>query len=184
MNRLPKFGGDDGKWIYDRIMVVECPNVIPKDKQDKTLLDKLYAERDGIVYKAVKALQTVIANGYRFSEPDSVSEARETYMSENNSVISFYNECMTERPRRRIEDSCSTGRIYKVYKAWCYDNNNGYAKTAGDFRKTLADHLDTTFADMSVKRNNGTYYRNYTLMPEAKEQYAQAYGYEGAEFLA
>lgn len=67
MNRLPKFGGDDGKWIYDRIMVVECPNVIPKDKQDKTLLDKLYAERDGIVYKAVKALQTVIANGYRFS---------------------------------------------------------------------------------------------------------------------
>lgn len=184
MNRLPKFGGDDGKWIYDRIMVVECPNVIPKDKQDKTLLDKLYAERDGIVYKAVKALQTVITNGYRFSEPDSVSVARETYMSENNSVISFYNECMTERPRRRIEDSCSTGRIYKVYKAWCYDNNNGYAKTAGDFRKTLADHLDTTFADMSVKRNNGTYYRNYTLTPEAKEQYAQAYGYEGAEFLA
>lgn len=184
MNRLPKFGGDDGKWIYDRIMVVECPNVIPKDKQDKTLLDKLYAERDGIVYKAVKALQTVIANGYRFSEPDSVSVARETYMSENNSVISFYNECMTERPRRRIEDSCSTGRIYKVYKAWCYDNNNGYAKTAGDFRKTLADHLDTTFADMSVKRNNGTYYRNYTLTPGAKEQYAQAYGYEGAEFLA
>lgn len=184
MNRLPKFGGDDGKWIYDRIMVVECPNVIPKDKQDKTLLDKLYAERDGIVYKAVKALQTVIANGYRFSEPDSVSVARETYMSENNSVISFYNECMTERSRRRIEDSCSTGRIYKVYKAWCYDNNNGYAKTAGDFRKTLADHLDTTFADMSVKRNNGTYYRNYTLTPEAKEQYAQAYGYEGAEFLA
>ena len=184
MNRLPKFGGDDGKWIYDRIMVVECPNVIPKDKQDKTLLDKLYAERDGIVYKAVKALQTVIANGYRFSEPDSVSVARETYMSENNSVISFYNECMTERPRRRIEDSCSTGRIYKVYKAWCYDNNNGYAKTAGDFRKTLADHLDTTFVDMSVKRNNGTYYRNYTLTPEAKEEYAQAYGYEGAEFLA
>ena len=184
MNRLPKFGGDDGKWIYDRIMVVKCPNVIPKDKQDKTLLDKLYAERDGIVYKAVKALRTVIANGYRFTEPDSVSEARDTYMSENNSVISFYNECMTERPRRKIEDSCSTGRIYKVYKAWCYDNNNGYAKTAGDFRKTLADHLDTTFADMSVKRNNGTYYRNYTLSIETKEQYAQAYGYDGAEFLA
>ena len=30
MNRLPKFGGDDGKWVYDRIMVVDCPNVIPK----------------------------------------------------------------------------------------------------------------------------------------------------------
>jgi hypothetical protein len=29
MNRLPKFGGDDGQWVYDRIMVVQCPNVIP-----------------------------------------------------------------------------------------------------------------------------------------------------------
>jgi phage/plasmid-associated DNA primase len=26
MNRLPKFGGDDGKWVYERIMVVECKN--------------------------------------------------------------------------------------------------------------------------------------------------------------
>lgn len=51
MNKLPKFGGDDGKWVYDRIMVVRCPNVIPKNKQDKMLLDKMYAERDGIVYK-------------------------------------------------------------------------------------------------------------------------------------
>ena len=184
MNRLPKFGGDDGQWVYDRIMVVECPNVIPKDKQDKTLLDKLYAEREGIVYKAVKALQTVIANGYRFSEPESVNKARDAYMSENNTVVSFFDECMTKRPRSKIEDSCSTGRIYKVYKAWCYDNNNGYAKTAGEFRKALADHLDTTFEEMSVKRNNGTYYRNYTLTLEAKEQYAQVYGYDGTEFLS
>ena len=75
MNRLPKFGGDSGKWVYDRIMVVECKNVIPKAKQDKQLLDKMYSERDGIVYKAVKALQTVIANGYSFSEPESVTSA-------------------------------------------------------------------------------------------------------------
>ena len=53
MNRLPKFGGDDGQWVYNRIMVVRCPNVIPKEQQDKRLLDKLYAERGGIVYKAI-----------------------------------------------------------------------------------------------------------------------------------
>jgi len=56
----------------------------------------MYAERDGIVYKAVKALQTVIANGYRFSEPGSVAAAREKYMSENSTVISFFEECMCE----------------------------------------------------------------------------------------
>ena len=38
-------------------MAVNCLNSIPKEKQDKLLLDKMYAERDGIFYKAVLALQ-------------------------------------------------------------------------------------------------------------------------------
>jgi len=184
MNRLPKFGGDDGKWVYDRIMVVRCPNVIPKDKQDKTLLDKMYAERDGIVYKAVKALQTVIANGYIFSEPDSVSLAREQYMSENNTVISFYEECMCKRSGGKFNDSATTSRIYDVYRAWCYDNNNGFAKTAKEFRETLASHLGCTFKEMTVHTNKGTYYKNLTLTIEAKEQYKKAYGYDSTEFFA
>jgi putative DNA primase/helicase len=180
MNRLPKFGGDDGKWVYDRIIVVRCPNVIPKDKQDKTLLDKMYAERDGIVYKAVKALQRVIANGYRFSEPDSVSEARDTYMSENNTVISFYNECMTERPQPgSIKDICTTGKVYDVYKAWCYDNNNGYAKTAKEFRDTLAGMHGSTFKEMTVHTEKGNCYRNLTLTLDTKKQYHREYGYDG-----
>ena len=60
MNKLPRFGGDDGSWVYDRILVVKCDNVIPAEKQDKQLLDKMYAERDGIIFKLVQALKTVI----------------------------------------------------------------------------------------------------------------------------
>ena len=115
MNRLPKFGGDNGQWVYDRIMVVLCPNVIQKDRQDKQLLDKMYAERNGIVYKAVQALQTVIHNGYRFSEPESVTAARERYMSKNSTVVSFFDECMCPWPKGRINPHCTTGRIYRVY---------------------------------------------------------------------
>ena len=44
----------------------------------------MYAERDGIVYKAVTALQTVIGNGYRFSEPESVADARKEYQHTNS----------------------------------------------------------------------------------------------------
>lgn len=180
MNRLPKFGGDDGEWVYNRIMVVNCPNVIPPAKQDKLLLDKMYAERDGIVFKAITALQTVIRNGYRFTEPDSVSAARQEYQNTNSTVIAFYDECMCERPNGRICDSCTTGKVYQVYRAWCANNNNGYAKTAREFREELADHLGTTFSDMSVKRNTGTFYRNLTLTLEAKQEYAQVYGYDTA----
>lgn len=174
MNRLPKFGGDDGQWVYDRIMVVRCTNVIPKAKQDKQLLDKMYAERNGIIYKAVRALQKVIQNGYSFSEPESVLIERQKYQSENSTVISFFEECMCERPAGKIEDSCTTGKIYKVYKAWCADNNNGYAKTYRDFR----EQLGTTFYEMIAKRHAGTFYRDYTLTADTKQQYSQVYGYD------
>lgn len=184
MNRLPKFGGDDGKWVYDRIMQVECKNVIPLEKQDKQLLTKLYAEREGIVFKSVMALKQVIANGYRFTEPSTVTKARENYRVTNSTVTSFYNECTMERPEQEIKDGCTTGKVYRVYKAWCQDNNNGYAKTARDFRNELAAHLGTTFDEMTVRRKNGTFYKAFTLNLESKEQYPQAYGYDSTEFLA
>ncbi len=183
MNRLPRFGGDDGQWVYDRIMVVNCPNVIPKAKQDKLLLDKMYAERDGIVYKAVTALQAVIANGYRFSEPSTVSMAREQYMVENNTVISFYEECMCGRANGKISDAATTGRIYDVYRAWCQDNNNGFAKTAKEFRDAISTHLGSSFKELTVHTNKGTFYRELTLTKDAKEQYHRVYGYDGTDFL-
>ena len=178
MNRLPKFGGDDGEWVYNHIMVVDCPNTIPRNRQDTRLIDKLYAEREGIIFKAVRTLQQVIRNGYRFTEPESVTAARAAYQSDNSTVISFFNECMCERPSDKIEDSCTTGKVYKVYKAWCADNNNGYVKTYKEFRGQLADYLGTTFYEMIAKRHTGTFYRSYTLDTEIKEQYAQVYGYD------
>lgn len=172
MNRLPKFGGDDGKWVYDRIMQVECTNVIPLEQQDKELLDKMYAERDGIFYKSVLAFCKVIRNGYRFSEPQSVIQARNSYRNTNSTIISFFEECMTERFESKISDNWTTGRIYKAYRVWCKDNNNGYAKTAREFRDELADHLGTAFKDMVVRRGTGgSFYRDYTLSADAIEQF-------------
>lgn len=183
MNRLPKFGGDDGQWVYDRIMVVNCTNVIPKDKQDKELLDKMYAEREGIVRKAILALQMVIANGYRFSEPATVSLAREQYQSENSTIVSFFKECMCEWEGGKINYHCTTGRIFKVYQAWCRENNSGYAKTAKEFREGIAAHLGGSYAEVTTRQKGNTYYKGYGLSQEAKEQFAKEYGYDGNEFL-
>lgn len=175
MNQLPKFGGDDGKWVYNRIMVVNCPNVIPKEEQDKQLLDKMYDERDGIIFLAVKALQKVIKNGYRFEEPECVIQARKSYMIENNSVISFFEECMCPWVDGKIQKACTTGKIYKVYQAWCRDNTNGYAKPYNEFRNNLAAYLDTTFSEMTTLRSGYRYYRDFGLTLAAKEQYRREY---------
>ena len=183
MNRLPKFGGDNGQWVYDRILVVHCPNVIPKEEQDKNLLDKMYEEREGIVYKAVQALQGVIRNGYRFTEPPSVTEARQKYRAKNSTVISFFEECMCPWPEGKIQKNGTTGRIYRVYQAWCRDNNAGFAKTAREFRQELAEHLKGSYEDISTRRKGNTYYKDYTLTPEAKAEYAKEYGFDSVEFV-
>ena len=172
MNKLPKFSGDMGQWVYDRIMVVNCPNVIPREKQDKQLLDKMYAEREGIVQKCVQSVQQVIANGYRFSEPESVRAARSKYKSVNSTVLSFADECLCPWPDDKISDSrCSTGTIYKVYIAWCKDNNNGFSKPAREFREELAAHDGKTFYEMVTRRNGNTFYKDYTLTEDAKRDY-------------
>ena len=184
MNRTPRFGGDDGEWVYNRIMQVECNNVIPLEKQDKKLLDKMYAEREGIIYKAVMALKRVIANGYVFSEPDMVKESRKQYQAENNTVIAFFNDCMVEREAGKISDGCTTGKVFKVYQEWCRDNNHGYSKTAREFRDDLSKHVGVNYQDMIVRRGKGgSFYKIYTLSDEAKDNYRKAYGYDDVEPL-
>ena len=183
MNRLPKFGGDDGKWVYDRIIEVECKNVIAEESQDKELIDKMYTEREGIVYKSVMAFKEVIRNGYRFTEPLSVKEARKRYREQNSTVISFFNEFLTRRENGKVTDSCTTGRVYNVYRAWCQDNNNGYAKTTGEFREELATLLNREHSDLIKRQNGNSYYQDYTLTEEAKEHYSKYYGYDESVFL-
>ena len=154
-------------------------NVIPLEEQDKLLLDKLYAERNGIIYKAVMALRNVIANGYIFSEPDSVKLARKVYRSENNTPLAFWSECMTERLGGKIVDGCTTSKVYDVYKAWCADNNHGYYKTAREFREEICSLLKSSWEDITVRRACGNVYRDYTLTADAKQTYSKAYGWEG-----
>lgn len=175
MNQLPKFGGDSGEWVYSRIVVIECNNVIPIEKQDKQLLDKMYAEREGIVQKCVRALQTVISNGYKFSEPESVIAARSQYQATNSTVITFFQECMCHWPEGKIGGSTiTTGKIHKAYLQWCKDNNNGYARSAKEFRDELAAYLNTTFADTTTRVHGNTYYKEWTLTDDAWDNYKHA----------
>lgn len=180
MNRLPKFGGDDGQWVDDRIMVVNCGNVIPPEKQDKLLLDKLYAEREGIVYKCVMALKDAISNGYTFAEPNSVTVARAEYKNENSTVISFWSECIVPRKGEKLADHCTVGKIYNVYRAWCYDNNHGYCKTSKEFREGIAELLGARHEDVTVRRSCGVVYKDFTIAADIKQHYIKVYGYDNS----
>lgn len=176
MNELPRFGGDDGQWVYNRIMQINCNNVIPEAEQDKFLQDKMFEEREGIIYKLVIAAREVMNNGYRFHEPECMKEDREKYKKTNNTVLAFWEECIMHRNGEPIYDKCTTGRIYRVYKAWCRDANNGYPKTAPQFRDIISAYLREPYTNLLKRCSYGSVFWDYTLREEVKENYRKEYG--------
>ena len=173
MNKLPKFGGDNGKWVYDRIIPIHCTNIIPLEKQDKRLIEKLYEERESIVHKAVMAFREVIANGYRFNEPQPAKAIRKEYMANNNTVITFWEMLMIPRDGAVISntDTCTTYCIYNVYQAQCKDYSNGYYKTFPEFREEICRYLEKRWDELITQRSKGSYFRDYTLSDEGKAHY-------------
>ena len=176
MNRFPKFGGDQGHWVYDRILPVECVNVIPKEERDPELLNKLYAEREGIVRKAVLALPEVINNKYHFTEPQIVTEAREKYRNQNISAVYFWISCMTKRPYPgKIEDKSSMSKVLDVYRKWCRDNGE-YASSDKEFRECISEYLGKPYGELIKKLHGISYFSDYTLSIETKNTYRAVYG--------
>ena len=169
-NKPPKFGGDNGPWVYKRIILINCNNVIAEADQDHNLIDKLYAERAGIVYKAIMALKETIDNGYRFTEPESVIDARNRYRSENSSVYQFIEDAMTEREKPGSVpkgDNATLTMVYRIYMKWCKYNNSGYSVPLGDFKQTYADYNGMPLEKAVIRRGKGMYLANHEPTEEA-----------------
>lgn len=169
------FGGDRGSWVYDRIIIVRCDNVIPEEKQDKNLIEHLLEEKEYIVSLAIKGLKQVIDNGYKYNIPASCELLNKDYEVENHSFKAFMKECVIDRPNPdKIEDKCTTALFYKVYEAWCRDNNNGYKESKIEVKKIL----DEKGKGETKKSNGYWYYKAITLNEATKKEYEQIYNPE------
>lgn len=176
MNELPRFGGDRGDHVYNRIAVVRCDNVIPPEQQDKQLLEKMYAEREAVVLQAVLAFREAVQNGGRFSLPEVCSEEIKAYKVENSPVLSFFEECCCERKTQKL-DSCTCSKTHEVFKAWCRDNG-GYIPTKREFRQELANKLINGDIKALERKSDGNRYYTFTLTAEAKREYVSQYGFD------
>ena len=177
-NQKPHFGGDKGDHVYNRMVFIDCKNVIPLEKQDKKLLEKLYAERIGIIRKCVLALKTVIDAGYEYAVPESAKESLKAFKKENDSVLMFIDECVVKRPIEGFIDNCTTKIMYEVYKEWCKDNRL-FAEGKVIFRKSFITHFGYENAQDAIYKNmKNRYFKDYTLASEIKDEYHTIYGYD------
>ena len=166
-NELPKFGGDKGNHVYDRIIPLRCDHVVPEHMRDPKLLDKLYSEREYIIKLCVDGLKQVIANGCKYNLPDDSVNDLSKYKIDNDSVLQFYHECCAPRREGKINDSITQYKIYQVYKQWCMNNNNGFAEKKQIFIKTLDD-----YGVGATRIQDGyTFYKDFTLSDVAYSIY-------------
>lgn len=166
-NKLPRFGGDTGKWVYERIMPVFCNNVIPKEKQDPMLFEKMLKEKNTILALAIQELQKVVNNNYHFIEPEKLARERIAYEKENNTLLNFIEECCYIKddtmPSLRLRRSIFKEAYDKYIKLNC--NGRGKINTL-DMNNLLLTNYGETF----IKSNGIWYMKKILLLPEAKEE--------------
>lgn len=175
-NQKPRFGGDKGDWVYDRMVFIECNNVIPKHQQDKKLIEKMYAEREGIIRKCIFALKYVIKSGFNFIEPENSIKHLNMYKIENNNVFRFIEECVVETTPSK-QKSCGRQKMYNAYEAWC-KSKKVYPAGKKIFENEFAKFFKKSINEITTRTKITSVYICYTLSVEAEREYNKEYEYD------
>ena len=122
-NVLPLFRGDRGEHVYERFMIVRCNNIIPEEKRDPHLVEKLLRERDVIVSASVRYLKDAVDRDYRFTESEDMRKEREYYAISNNSLRLFLQDCCCIDEKQTLNVKVKRSVFHRLYKKFCIANS-------------------------------------------------------------
>ena len=172
-NKLPQFGGDKGDHVYNRFCIVRVlgktykkgePLIAGAVEADPNILDKMFKEAPYIIHRALTALNDLVKN-QRFSETEKQKKELEAYKKTNSSVITFFEDCIIERPNEKIEDTCTRATIYKTYISWCKENTEYQER-----KQDLFDYIEKQGGN-TTKLDGLYYYKKFTLSLETKKRF-------------
>ena len=155
-NSLPLFGGDNGEHVYNRFIILSCDNVVPKEKRDPELKEKLWSERDIVSSIAVKFLKKAIERGYKFTESERTENNRREYALKNNSLALFVDECCEIG-----EERTNVAEFKRLYNQWC--DKNGVVP---ERPHKISQRMENEFK--VIKGKSGTDY--YKITVKIKEE--------------
>jgi len=112
-NNLPDIN-DKTRATYNRLLVVRFNYVIPRDKQDKDLMDKLAAELAGITNWALEGAQRLTVNSGEFTRIPESESLIEEYRLEQNPMQMFVDDRLERHPASRIEFK----RFCDIFNLW------------------------------------------------------------------
>lgn len=172
-NNLPKFGGDRGEHVYDRMITLPCNNVVPPENRDRNLIEKIYAEREAIIYHSIIALKKLIERGGYFDVPEICRVAREEYKTSNDNVRQFLIDCTNcngcKASGNGINEYTRTSAMYDYYKRWCTDSCYT-ATNRREFRRGIENFFGRKISTIEFVHNGNMYYP-FSLKSEIRQHY-------------
>jgi putative DNA primase/helicase len=114
-NHRPEVRGTDNA-IWNRLKLIPFNVSIPKEEQDKHLLEKLKAEAPGILNWAVRGCSEWMKNG--LNPPTSIQAASAEYRDEMDTFAEFL-----ESETIKCTATTSAADIYSAYRDWCHAND-------------------------------------------------------------
>lgn len=123
-NHVPLLNKLDGTSAFtDRILFLTFNNTIPEKHRDKSLLKKLFAEKEHIIQWAIEGLNELKSNNLIFSESDDAKDFKQQYVNELNNVPEFIRDkcdidLNNDAYRAHRKD------LYPAYTRFCHDNGS------------------------------------------------------------
>lgn len=161
-NGLPKVL-DDNFAFYRRWILINFPNVIPEDAQDKKLAQKLTTDEElsGILNIALRGLKFVLENE-RFSYSKTAVEVERLYKINSRPVDAF----VYERLQASANDT-PKAYILEEYSKWCKNNDvepvheNKFAKIMkrlgyDTVRRTINKQKMSFYEGVTIKKDEST----------------------------
>jgi putative DNA primase/helicase len=111
---------DNSHALRRRIIILETPRKV--NNPDPDLDRKLASEHPGILRRWVSALARLYERGY-FDEPDRSKEEVEQYLTQNDPLAIWVNECCEAIDIDAGEKGTPSNELYTSYREWCEANN-------------------------------------------------------------
>ena len=120
-NEMPYIKDDKGTHMFERFLIIPCNNVIPPEKRDNRLFEKMEKEIEGIILWALQGLKRLMQNGFVLTESKMSKSANEDYRSLNDSLFRFIKEnCIVTGVR---SDKIRKVEFEKRYDKYCGEND-------------------------------------------------------------
>lgn len=128
-NTLPELSTrEDLEPFFERVIIIPCINQVPKEKRDEHLIDKLLAEKDYILFRAMKTFLGVKENNNVFPHSSASESALQEYkskyfcsaarmMSVDQCVRDFVKQRCVLDPAMRIHGAS----LYEAYRNFAYE---------------------------------------------------------------